>query len=158
MEKGSRFKIDLVIYCFFFLFALAMIRPALNLGLGDIGEVGPGLLPFIALACVSSMSAVLIISTLVRSTRGGPTPSYGKVDPATILRVSEILLSLIVWPFLVGRIGYILATFLVCLGMAKAVGYKGWVGPVLLSAGFAFSIWVLFGLMFYIDLPAGFFL
>ncbi len=30
-------------------------------------------------------------------------------------------------------IGYILSTFLVSLGIAKAVGYKGWRGPIILS-------------------------
>lgn len=155
MEKRKRLKSDFFLYCLFGLFALVMIKPSLDLGLGEIGEVGPGLLPFIALACVLSLSMVLVLLTLIRRPRPASLPPVEKMDSRTILRVVEILASLVVWPLLVGVIGYVLATFLVCLGMAKAIGYRGWVGPVVLSAAFAISVWFIFGFMFYVDLPAG---
>ena len=147
---------DFFIYCFFILVALVMMIPSLTLGLGEIDELGPGLLPFLALLCVLATSTALVILSLVR--RGQPIPSDHpeKMDPGGYIRVGGILFSLIVWPLLVGVIGYILATFLVCLGMSKTIGYKGWVRPAALSGSVAFCIWFIFGFMFYVDLPAGF--
>jgi len=156
MPKGKTLKIDLYIYCFFILIALVMIKPSLELGLGEIGELGPGLLPFVALLCVLSMSAVLAVLSLVRGSPAISSETGEKMGLSAWIRVGEILISLVVWPLLVGVIGYILATFLVCLGMSKAIGYEGWLRPVILSASVAFSIWFIFGYMFYVDLPAGF--
>ena len=156
MEKGKFLKIDLYIYCFFIIVALVMIKPSLELGLGEIGELGPGLLPFVALLCVLSMSAALAILSLVHGQRPISSETVEKMGLSAWIRVGEILLSLVVWPLLVGVIGYILATFIVCLGMSKAIGYKGWLRPMILSGSVAFSIWFIFGFLFYVDLPAGF--
>jgi len=156
MEKGKASKIDLSIYFFFIIVALVMMKPALDLGLGEIGELGPGLLPFVALLCVFFMSAALAILSLVHRQPPISSETVGKMGLSAWIRVGEILLSLVVWPLLVGVIGYILATFIVCLGMSKAIGYQGWLRPILLSGSVAFSIWFIFGFMFYVDLPAGF--
>ncbi len=102
------------------------------------------------------MSAVLAILTLVHGQSSISSETAEKMGLSAWIRVGEILLSLVVWPLLVGVIGYILATFIVCLGMSKAIGYQGWLRPILLSGSVAFSIWFIFGFMFYVDLPAGF--
>jgi len=157
MGRGkSLLKIDFFIYLFFGLFALTMLKPSLNLGLGEIGEVGPGFLPFLALLCVLSMSAVLAILNLLPRRRPVPSAPLEKIDSKAYIRMGEILLSLAIWPLLVGIIGFILATFIVGVGMSKAIGYEGWMRPMILSGSLAFSIWFIFGFLFYVDLPAWF--
>ena len=149
-------KAEFVVYCIFCGGAAAIIVPSVKLGIGGKGELGPGLLPFVASLCVLVTGAVLAILTLVRREKVSPSAEHEKMERKGWMRVSEILFSFAVWPLLVGIIGYIISTFLVSLGMAKAIGYKGWLRPIILSVSIAFCIWLIFGFMFHLDLPVGF--
>lgn len=128
----------------------------MKLGIGGKGELGPGLLPFVAGLFVLVTGCVLGILTLARREQTGPSAEQKKIDRKGWIRVCEILFSFAVWPLLVGFIGYIISTFLVSLGMAKAVGYKGWLRPIILSVSISLCIWLIFGFMFQLDLPVGF--
>jgi putative tricarboxylic transport membrane protein len=149
-------RLEFIVYCVFCAAAAAIIVPSVRLGLGGKEELGPGLLPFLASLCVLATGAVLAILTLLRREKVNPSAELEKIDRKGWIRVGEILFSFAVWPLLVGVIGYIISTFLVSLGMAKAIGYKGWLRPIILSISITFCIWFLFGFMFHLDLPAGF--
>lgn len=149
-------KAEIILYGVFCATASVILVPSMKLGLGDKGELGPGFLPFVAGLCVLVTGAVLAIITLIKKKKDNPLAEAEKIERKGWLRFAGILFNFIVWPLLVGMIGYIITTFLVSLGIAKAIGYKGWGGPIVLSVSIAFCIWLIFGFMFHLDLPAGF--
>lgn len=149
-------KVELTIYSIFCSVSGVALFFSLRLGLGGLGELGPGLLPFVANLCIFVAGVFLILATISRRGQAGQSVSSEKVDSRGWVRVAMVLSSLVIWPILVNVIGYILSDFLVSLGMAKAIGYKGWIRPVTLGAGISLFIWFIFGFMFAVDLPAGF--
>ena len=148
-------KLELVIYGIFCALSATAIIPSLKYGLGSIGELGPGLLPFATSLCALVLGLVLFFTTLARKSKSAPQADMGRIDRGGWVRVGGILASLAVWPLLVNMIGYIISTFVVSLGMGKTIGYEGWLKPIILSACVAGSIWFVFGFMFSVDLPAG---
>jgi hypothetical protein len=157
VEKIKRFsKAEFIIYCVFCAVGATILIPSLKLGLGAKGELGPGLLPFAAGLCVLMTAAVLAGLTLIKSGKVDPSEELEAIDRKGWIGVGELLFAFAVWPLLAGMIGYILSTFLVSLGIAKAVGYQGWRSPIILSISITFCIWLIFGFMFQLDLPAGF--
>jgi putative tricarboxylic transport membrane protein len=152
----NSYKLELTVYGIFCVVSTVALFSSWKLGLGGIGELGPGLLPFVANLCILLLGLLLILFTIRRrgqAVRPSTTPSMGYRGWG---RVFAVLLSLAIWPFLVNTIGYILASFLVSLGTAKAIGYKGWIRPMILGACISLFIWFIFGFLFAVDLPAGF--
>jgi putative tricarboxylic transport membrane protein len=149
------YKLELTVYVIFCSVSGVALFFSWRLGLGGIGELGSGLLPFVANLCILVVGILLILVTILRRGRGGQSILLERLDTRGWVRVASVLLSLAIWPLLVNVIGYILSDFLVSLGMAKAIGYKGWIRPMILSAGLSLFIWFIFGFMFAIDLPAG---
>jgi len=157
VEKIEGFsRAEFIIYCVFCSAGAAILVPSIKLGLGGRGELGPGLLPFAAGLCLLMTGAVLAALTLIKSKKTNPSEEIETIDRKGWLRVGGILFNFAVWPLLAGFIGYLISTFLVSLGIAKAIGYQGWRGPVILSVSITFCIWLIFGFMFDLDLPAGF--
>jgi hypothetical protein len=157
VEKIKRFsRAEFIVYCVFGAAGAAILVPSLKLGLGAKGELGPGLLPFAAGLCVLVTGAALAVLTLIKSRKADPAEELETIDRKGWIGVGELLFAFALWPMLTGMIGYILSTFLVSLGIARAVGYQGWRGPIILSISITFCIWLIFGFVFQLDLPAGF--
>jgi hypothetical protein len=149
-------KAEFITYCIFVaVFAAAMIG-SLDLGLVGFSDLGPGGLPFAASCCILGTSIGLIGKTFLqrKKTTAGDLHKAGWTG---WIRVGTIVLYLALWPLLVSVVGYVISTWLALLGMAKSIGFKGWVQPILLSTFVALAIWFLFGFMFEIDLPSWFF-
>jgi len=149
-------KLELTIYGIFCSVSGVALFFSWRLGLGGIGELGPGLLPFVANLCIFIVGVLLILVTILRKGQGGQSIPSEKVDSRGWVRVAVVLSSLAIWPLLANVIGYILSSFLVSLGTAKAIGYNGWIRPMILCACISFFIWLIFDFMFAVDLPAGF--
>jgi putative tricarboxylic transport membrane protein len=148
-------KVELAVYSIFCSVSGVALIFSLRLGLGGLGELGPGLLPFVANLCIFVAGIFLILTTIFRRGQASQSVPSEKMDSRGWVRVAVVLSSLVIWPILVNAIGYILSDFLVSLGMAKAIGYKGWIRPMILGAGISLFIWLIFGFMFAVDLPAG---
>jgi hypothetical protein len=149
-------KAELVTYGVLCAVAAAVIIPSLKLGLGEKGELGPGFLPFVASLCILVAVIVAVILNLIKKKKGVLPTETEKIDRKGWLRVLGIMINFALWPILAGVIGYIMTSFLVSLGIAKSIGYKGFRGPIVLSISVAICIWFIFGFFFQLDLPAGF--
>jgi hypothetical protein len=154
MKNSS--KIELTIYGIFCSVSGVALFFSWRLGLGRIGELGPGLLPFVASLFIFMVGVLLILATILRRGQDGQSVPLEKVGSRGWIRVAAVLFSLAIWPLLTNVIGYILSNFLVSLGIAKAVGYEGWIKPIILCACISLFIWFIFGFMFAVDLPAVF--
>lgn len=150
------YKLELTVYGIFCSVSGVALFFSWKLGLGGIGELGSGLLPFVANLCIFVVGVLLILVTISKRSRRGNSYPSEKASSRGWVRVGAVLFSLAIWPLLVNVVGYILANFMVSLGMAKAIGYKGFIRPVILSACLSLFIWFIFGFMFTVDLPAGF--
>lgn len=150
-------KAEMLFYCVCCALAIAVIRPSLQMGLGTPQELGPGLVPLIAALVILGTGIALIVRTLLGKGEAPQGEAAEKPHQKGWIRVLVILFGLAIWPLLSSAMGYVIPTFLVSFGIAKATGYSGWRGPVFLSIGVALGIWVLFSRVFSTDLPAGFF-
>jgi len=149
-------KAELVTYVVLCAVAAAVIIPSWKLGLEEKGELGPGFLPFVSSLCVLVAGILAVILNLIKKQKGVLSAEAEKIDRKGWLRVLGIMINFALWPILAGWIGYIITSFLVSLGIAKSIGYQGLRGPIVLSISVAFCIWLIFGFMFQLDLPAGF--
>jgi len=150
-------KFDLTLSIFLAFFAVIGIFASYNIGLGNFEQIGPGLFPFLACITVLFTSAGLIISSF-RSLRKiiNSESQNQKNQPVIWRRPIIILISLAVWPILVNLIGYIISSFIVCFGITKAIGYQGLLKPLVFCLFISLGIWLIFGIMFDVDLPPGF--
>lgn len=147
---------EFIVYCGFCAAAAALLFPSIKLGLGEKGELGPGFLPFAATLCVLVTGGLLAVSTFIKRGKANPSAELDRIDRKGWLRSGGILFSFALWPLLVGIVGYLISTFLVSLCMTKTVGYQGWRQPIILSALVTFCLWLIFGVLFDLDLPSGF--
>lgn len=150
------YRLELTVYGIFCSISGIALFYSWKLGLGGLGELGPGLLPFVANLCVFVLGLLLILFTVLQRGQAAQAAATRSMGYRAWGRVFAVLFSLAVWPLLVNVIGYILSNFLVSLGTAKAIGYKGWIRPMILGACISLFIWFIFGFMFAVDLPAGF--
>jgi hypothetical protein len=155
--RADRSKAELIFYGVCCALAVAVLRPSLQMGLGTAQELGPGLVPLIAALVILGTGIALIVRALLGKGQPPQAKNSESLHQKGWIRVLVILGGLAIWPPLSSVTGYVIPTFLVSFCIAKATGYSGWRGPVLLSIGVALGIWVLFSRVFSTDLPAGFF-
>ena len=148
--------IEIVIYASLCAVGVLLIHPSLELGLGSSRELGPGLLPFVVSLVVVAAGIALIVLASLRKAQGPVSSPEGGFGRKGWLRVLIVLASLAGWPLLTSAVGYVIPTFLVSLCIAKVTGYRGWRGPITLSACVGLGTWILFSKLFSTDLPAGF--
>jgi hypothetical protein len=155
-KPKTRPTAELIVYGILSAFAAVMLFPSLNLGLGEKGNLGPGLLPFAASLCMLVTGPILGLSNLKKKGIVYPSMENETIGRKGWTRAAGILFIFAVWPLSVEFVGYILATLLVSFGLAKAAGYQDWKQPIILSVLITFFIWLIFGVLFHMDLPSGF--
>jgi len=128
---------------------------SLQLGLGKLEELGPGLVPFVTSLSIFG-GVIFLILRMIAGSQPVSLDTSDQIDQKGQFRVVVILLNFAVWPLLVNNLGYILSTIITSFGVSKAIGFRGWIRPILFSVSIAVCIWFIFGFMFQTDLPAGF--
>jgi putative tricarboxylic transport membrane protein len=119
-------------------------------GLGTLGKPGAGLYPFTIGLLIFPLSLSLFISSL-RSKGKGSVLSRGEVV-TFISFIGTCAFWILAMPYL----GYPAVTLLATFFLSKIMKLEGWLKPLLLSAGTALFIFILFDYWLYIDLPRGF--
>lgn len=118
-------------------------------GLGTLAKPGAGMYPFVVGLFIFPLSILLFISSL----------KCEKKSP--ILKGSEIriyisfLCACAFWILAMPLLGYPLVTLVATFFIGKIMKLEGWIKPLLLSAGTALFIYLLFDVWLYIDLPRG---
>lgn len=132
--------------------ALVAAVSALTLGFGSLAEPGPGFFPSVVGVVLAAAGARTGVSALRRTAVAPGTPALGA---AGVRRILFMLASFVAWLLLLPFAGYVAATFVVAIAMGRTVGLEGWIRPVLLSAALAAALYLLFDVVFYVDLPRG---
>jgi putative tricarboxylic transport membrane protein len=133
--------------------ATVAIFSATRLGFGSKSEIGSGFFPFI-------IGVVLVTAGLISgisSVRRQDNMTGGELQLAqnSVRRVVYTVIAYIAWLLLTPFLGYVPATFPVSIALAKTMGLERWVWPIVLSLAITLSLYLLFDVFFYVDLPRG---
>lgn len=132
------------------LLSILMMVLSLSYGIGTPGKPGSGLYPFAIGLFIFPLSLSLFISSL-RSRKKGSV--LNREETMIFLSfVGACAFWIIAMPYL----GYPVVTLLATFFLFKIMKLEGWLKPVILSAGMALFIFILFDYWLYIDLPRGF--
>lgn len=126
---------------------------ATRLGFGSKSEIGSGFFPFIVGIVLMATGIVSGTSTVRRG--GSQTGQESQLAKNSIRRVVSTVMVYIVWLLITPFLGYVPTTFLVSIALAKTMGLKKWVWPIGLSLAITLSLYLLFDILFYVDLPRG---
>lgn len=143
------FNGEVILKWVLFILGVYIIAGALKLGVGTIGEPGPGCFPLIG-------GAVILISDifLLLEGRRDTERLFRSRNELKIFIIMAFAFSL--WIIAMPLLGYVIITFLGTASISKVLKLEGWLKPLLLGVGTTLFIYLLFGYLFYIDLPKGF--
>jgi putative tricarboxylic transport membrane protein len=132
------------------LLSILMMVLSGSYGLGTLAKPGAGLYPFTIGLLIFPLGVSLFISSL-RSRGKGSILSLG--ETVTFLSfIGSCALWIVAMPYL----GYPAVTLIATFFLSKIMKLEGWLKPLILSAGTALFIFLLFDYWLYIDLPRGF--
>jgi len=147
-KSGAVFSLSVAL-----LGAAMAIFAAIHLGFGSKEEVGPGTFPFlvgIVLAATGWHSGISFIRGVSKNLE-----LAAPISPRGFFKISSTVLTYFCWLLLTPLWGYLPATFIVINILAKIAGLEGWVRPIFLSLSVSFFLYLLFEVLFYVDLPRG---
>ena len=126
-----------------------IIGVSLSYGFGTLRAPGPGLYPFFIGVIIVPLSLILLVKG-IKAKQGSSLFSW-ETAVTFVLMIATFCLWIIVMPWL----GYVIVTFFATYALAKIMRLEGWFKPLIISAGTAFFIYLLFDVWLYIDLPKG---
>lgn len=120
------------------------------------GSVGPQVFPTIIGVFIISVALILIIEVL-RGNYGQPEGTEfgeikGKTDWKTLGTVSA---SILTYPFLIERAGFVIASSVVFFGVGFAYGAKKFLRNLLIAIIFSLIVYITFTHFLNVNLPAG---
>jgi hypothetical protein len=117
-------------------------------GLGSILKPGAGFWPFL-------MGGLLVVCGVVLLVKAKKENSLGseRLSRSDYLDIGAITMTFLIWGVVGEYLGWLFATFLLALTISKIFGFKGILKPVCQSALITAACYVLFGVVFTIDLP-----
>lgn len=119
-------------------------------GVGSLSRPGPGIYPFVVGLFILPLSLALFISSL----KGGKKGSI--LSGREIGTFVAFIATCAFWILAMPLLGYTLVTLMAVFFLSKIMKLEGWFKPLLLSAGTALFIYLLFDIWLYVDLPRGF--
>jgi hypothetical protein len=117
-------------------------------GLGSILKPGAGFWPFLMGCLLVVCGAVLLVKAKQES-----SPGSERLSRSDYLGIGAITVTFLIWGVVGEYLGWLFSTFLLALTIAKIFGFKGILKPVCQSALITAVCYVLFGILFTIDLP-----
>jgi hypothetical protein len=146
-------KYHIIVVIFWIGLGLFVTLLSYGLGLGRFHSPGPGLMPFILGILLLIFSFYLLIRSFSKSNRKQEIP---KEEPGQIdfVKIGLVLFSLFVYAFLLEKLGYLIATFLLLIILFRGAGSKRWRSVLIastLAVFLTYFVFTSFGLRF----PAG---
>ena len=117
-------------------------------GLGSILKPGAGFWPFLMGCLLVVCGAVLLVKAKQESSSGSE-----RLSRSDYLDIGAITVTFLIWGVVGEYLGWLFSTFLLALTITKIFGFKGILKPVCQSVLITAVCYVLFGILFTIDLP-----
>lgn len=123
-----------------------------RLGLGSFHRPGSGFLPLLAASVLGSLSLFLFLKTLLK---GKNTEEEGWENPKGWPKMVFVFAALLVYALVLEKIGFLVITFLLLLGMVKVFEPQSWRKAVVFSFLGSFFCYLLFQKWLQAQLPPG---
>jgi hypothetical protein len=146
---GKMVRLEMLFDLILVLLGIVITIVSLGYGFGSLRRPGPGLYPFFIGVAVLVLSLFVTISEL-RSKTDPHLMGRGGIKTFVLMIVTFCL-----WILIMPLLGYVIVTLLATYAFCKTMKLEGWWKPLVVSAGTAFFIYLLFDYMLYIDLPRG---
>ena len=148
MAKSPRIAAEAIFNWVLVLLALFIIYESFQMGFGSLRKPGSGLFTIFC-------GVLLLLLNGLKLIKGAASaiPSIFSAGEGTKFLI--IVLPFFGWILFIDLLGYVPATFLGTLALAKILKLEGWRKPLLLSFGTASACFVLFDYLLYLDLPRG---
>ena len=120
------------------------------------GTVGPQIFPYLVSGFISFISLGLFVQ-IFRGNLGVPEGTeFGEVVEKTDFKsLAMVAGSMLTYPLLIERAGFIIATSVAFFGVAFAYGAKNLLKNLIISIGFSFIVYFAFAKGLNVGLPAG---
>ena len=136
------------------LIGVVFIIESLRLGLGSFYRPDTGFFAFYAGAGLSCVSIFLLIQNFLAI---GRAEDAGGEEPFgwSVFKVVRIVISLFCYSLVLNWLGYLLSTFLLCIFLFRAGGFRRWSYAVLAALLVSSISFVVFGYWLGIRFPKG---
>jgi putative tricarboxylic transport membrane protein len=141
---------DKSISIFFLLISIVMIRGSLKLGLGDLGNPGPGFAPLL----VSLLIVILVVVDLFRG-KLRAKGAEGVANRAGRYRGIALVSALCFYVVTLEFFGYLLSAFILIFTSVLLFDRKKWRFPLFLAVIVVNLSYFLFAKLLQVQLPAG---
>jgi len=131
--------------------SLVYMFAAKDLAFGSFGQPGVGFMPIIVGYMGSGLSIINFISVMMKKPKNGE-----ESDPLAqfdLVKLVKFVIGCAAYVLLLKYTGFLIATFLVLTYLLKVTEVKGWVLPVIISAGTSVGFYVVFQKMLGVLLP-----
>jgi hypothetical protein len=149
MEKMNYWSVRIAHLVIGILGILIMILST-SYGLGTPAKPGAGMYPFVLGLFIFPLSISLFISSLKYKKKGV------MLNGREIVTFVSFIGACAFWILAMPYLGYVVVTLMATFFVSKIMRLEGWLKPLMLSAGTALFIYLLFDVWLYIDLPRGF--
>ena len=124
------------------------VGECIGYGIGSILKPGAGFWPFL-------MGGLLVVCGVVLLVKAKKENSIGseRLSRADYRDIGAITVTFLIWGVVGEYLGWLFSTFLLALTITKIFGFKGILKPVCQSVLITAVCYVLFGILFTIDLP-----
>ncbi|MBU4072407.1 MAG: tripartite tricarboxylate transporter TctB family protein [Candidatus Thermoplasmatota archaeon] len=150
MNKAPRISTELIFDFLIFVLGLVILVVSVKDGLGSFSRPGTGMYPLFVAISILVFGGVVFIKRML-SEESEPLFAEG-----TIITFFLMIATFALWIVIMPLLGYVIVTFLATYAFSKVMKLEGWMKPLVLSAGTAIFIYLLFDYWLYIDLPRGF--
>ena len=171
-EKRGRLPAEIVTAGVLLLFGLFYGYRAVQEGVGTPADTGPGFFPLLVAAVLAGASAVVLMSgprtasseraedetAAAQEAQNEPSDhdERGQTErPSSWLQIVGVLLAALAVPLLADTTGFVVTLSAAVVAIAKLMGMRGVLWPLLLGASFGATVWFFFVYWLFVPLPAG---
>ena len=147
-------KSDLASSSFWLIFSILASGESYRLGLGNFRGPGPGFLPFVASLVLGGLSSLLLLQTIYRKEEEKEL-TKALSDWGSWGKVVYTLAALLLYVFLLEKLGFLLCTFLLVAFLLLVI--EGQRPSVVMATAFFATVfsYILFQVWLNIQLPSG---
>ena len=140
-----------------FLLALSsfICQQSVVIGVGSLGQPGPGLLAFGSGLAMGGMALCLLIQSFISKERRQEDLEHRSALKSG--KLSMLCISLFVYIIAVNRLGFVLSTFLFVIFILRLVESKKWWRTLLEATLITIGNYLIFAVWLGLGLPLGFF-
>jgi len=142
---------DLISSTILFVIGLFIVFYAPQFGLGSLSVPGPGFMPFLAGLVICGFSIITFIRAFLTKS-AGVDEIWANVK---LKKMILTLLMLIVYTFLLRKIGFIICTFFLILILVRLAASRSWLSSILIGGLSAILSYLLFETWLKAQLPKG---